>query len=135
MKSRYKTFSEFTSAIKIVYRSNNGVKIFCMVKGKEYVILETGYRPWNSEQTRRRFIIRLYIREILSKHSMNKRITRIEGFELLGQRCLYLDQLHIICSSEDLVNTETGEITKKLLIVNAATNDRPTKVFINQVQI
>ncbi|HNU14056.1 MAG TPA: hypothetical protein PKI55_06305 [Chitinophagaceae bacterium] len=135
MKARFKTYSEFTSAIKIVYRANNGVKIICWVKGKEYVVLETSFRPWNSDKTRNGFLVRLYIREVLGKHIIGKRMKRKEGYELLGHRCFYLEQFFIICNAEEWVNTQTGEITQKLLIVNAATHERPVKVFINQVQL
>ncbi|MBP8982243.1 MAG: hypothetical protein KBG19_04330 [Bacteroidales bacterium] len=136
MKSRFKTYSEFVSAIKIVYRSNNGVKIFCMVKGKEYVMLEIKYKPWNSELTRNSFLARMYIKEILSKHTIGKHIKRKDGYELLGHRCLHMDRIYIICGSEEFVNTQTGELTQKLLIVNAAAaHERPIKIFINQVQL
>jgi len=133
MLSRPKTFGEFYKGITIVHRENGGVKIIC--KRGEFVILETRYKPWNSRDTKTTFLINLYIKEVLSKVDLSKKIKRPEGFELLGKRCLHNEQLLIICGWEEMANTETGEIVKMLTLAGRWASPVPFKTPITNVQL
>jgi hypothetical protein len=130
MKARYKTFSEFMKDIKIAHEPPD-VLIVCRNH-----ILYRGAKPWNSQRTRKTFLARIYIKEVLQKKDVSKLIKRIEGYELLGKRCLHNDFLAIICGTQEVVNTETGEmqIMATVVSVNAYRND-PFKVLLNQLQL
>lgn len=133
MNIRFKTYSEFLSATQIVYRSNNGVKIVCRIKGKEYVVFESKFRPWNTDMTKNGFMVKLYISEVLWGKSISKKITRRPGFELLGRRCMYHERMAVICSAEEMVNKETGEVMQRLTLAHK--NERPFKIMQNQIQL
>lgn len=134
MKARFKTFREFLNDI-VMSHTEKGFKIIC----KKYLVTEGKIKPWNTPKTRTTFLAKLYIKEVLLKHDMKKGIARIEGYELLGKRCMYNDNLCVVVDAADLVDTSTGEMTKQLTIVNSGTahwlRSQPFKVLINQVQI
>lgn len=132
MRSRYKTFKQFFEGIRIAYDSDGGCTIIC--KLKNFVILKTVSKPWNSKETKIRFLIRLYFEQVLEKINLSKKIQRIEGYELLGKRCYEGDYLYIICDCWDSTDVDTGETIKKIKAFNKY-NYLPTEFFINQVQL
>lgn len=115
MRVRLKTFGEFVKGITIAHKEDGGVKILCQRKG--FLMLETNFKPWNTKDTRKSFLVKYYIEEILWKCNPSKKISRIEGFELLGKRCMYCDTLGVIMDAWDVVDKETGETDTKLIIV------------------
>jgi hypothetical protein len=133
MNIRFKTFSEFMNGIKLVNRPAGGIKIVCGI-GDRYVLLESKFKPWNTPDTRRIFLVKMYLKEVLEKANPSKKIQRVPGFELLGKRCLYRDAVSIICDAVDMVDPDTGEMTKRLKIFNDNIR-KPFSVFINNVQI
>lgn len=133
MKTRLKTFGEFEKQITIVHRPKGGIKIMCSLK--EYVIIEKDIKPWNTPDTRMTFLANLYIKEILLSINPSKRIPRQEGYELLGARCMYNDEMVVICSWRELVDKNTGEITKMLTLAGRWRSPTPFKVLISEVQL
>ena len=133
MTSRPKIFSEFMAGITIVHRDNGGIKIIC--KLKDYVLLESRFKPWNTPDMRKTFLANLYIKEVLLKINISKYIQRPEGFELLGKRVLYRDEVVVICSWKELVDKETGELTKILTLAGRFLSPAPFKTSINNVQL
>lgn len=131
MKTRLKIFTEFVNGLTIAY-SETGCTIVC--KLKRYVLLDVKYRPWVSPQTRKGFLVKMYIEEILWKANPSKLIQRIHGFELLGRRCMHRDELSVVVDAADMVNPETGEMTKQLTIANHWIK-HPFKVYETDVQI
>jgi len=132
VKVRYKTYSQFISGIRIVHRDNGGVNIVC--KRGNYVVEKLQYKPWNSADTKRTWFIKFYCKRILGAFSISKKIARIEGFELLGARCLYRDTVCIICNSEDYVDPETGEVIRKLTMYSDILQ-HPFTAFETEVQL
>lgn len=108
MQARPKTFSEFLKQVIIVNRPGGGVKIVC--KLKDYVMLETKLKPWNTPATRKSFLGNIYIREVLMRVNEMKHIQRPSGFDLLGRRRTYRTQPVVICDAVEGVNSETGEM-------------------------
>ena len=133
MKLRPKIFSEFMLGIQIAYPHGGGVKIIC--KLKSYVLVDTKHKPWNTPDTRRTFLANLYIKEVLLKLNISNKIKRIKGFELLGKKCFYREELLTICSWKEMVDKETGEMTKQLTLAGRFLTPTPLKVFINEVQL
>jgi hypothetical protein len=133
MKSRPKTFSEFYAGIRIVERTNGGIKLICL--RNQSVLLETKIKPWNTPSTRKTFLANLYIKEILFKFSLSKKIKRPDGYELLGTKCLYGEQVVTICGWKEVVNPETGEVVKQLTLAGRWHTDTPFKALISQVQL
>lgn len=133
MTSRPKTFSEFCDGLRIVERPKGGIKLICM--RNQSVLLETKVKPWNTTATRKTFLANLYIKEILLRVNMSKKVRRPEGFELLGARCLYGEQVVTICAWKEVVNPETGEIVKQLTLAGRWHTDTPFKALISEVQI
>lgn len=108
MQARPKTFSEFQKQVIIVNRPGGGVKIIC--KLKDYVILETKLKPWNTPAMRKTFLGNMYIRQILMRVSEMKHIQRPPGYDLLGRRKQFRSQPVVICDAFEGVNPETGEM-------------------------
>jgi len=108
MQSRPKTFTEFQKHVVIVNRPGGGVKIIC--KLKDYVILETKLKPWNTPAMRKTFLGNMYIRQILMRVNEMKHIQRQPGYELLGRRKQFRSQPVVICDAVEGVNPETGEM-------------------------
>lgn len=133
MNCRPKLFSEFKSGIRIVNRAGGGIKILCM--RDKFVMLESKFKPWNSVETRMTFLKNLYIKEILQKINLSKKIKRPEGFELLGARCLYNDEVLIVCAWKEMVDPNTGEVTKQLTLAGRWRSPAPFKIMMNQVQL
>jgi hypothetical protein len=133
MRARFKTFAEFMEAIKISGKTTDGASGM-LISCRNHVLCESKYRLWNSEMTKRAFLIKLYIREVLQKKNLSRNIVRIKGYELLGRRCFYNDFIAVICGWQNVVNTETGEVSVMLTLVNA-NHINPFKVLINQVQL
>lgn len=119
-------------AIVISHTQSGGYKIICTLK--KYLLCESRQKPWNTPLTRKTFLAKLYIEEILKKHTMSKLIRRIDGYEYLGKRCLYKDNVCVVCDAVEVVHQETGEMTYLLTLVN---NNRtqPFKILIAEVQI
>ena len=137
MQTRYKTFSEFIHSTRIAYKQSsgaNGVLIVCKAHLNSQVLFENKFKPWNSEATRRIFLIKLYIKNILLAINVSKHIRRMAGYELLGKRCLYRDHVSVICDAWEVVNQETGEVSKKLSISNELYN-HPLDLLITEVQL
>jgi len=134
MKSRYKTFGEFHRDVREVHSTTGGFKLVCYLRGKEYVVMSLKSKPWNTPQTRKTFIARVYVDEMLWKCHLSRKIQRIEGFELLGRKVNYNDHLSVICNAVDMVNPDTGETRKQIVLVNSF-RSIPFKVFLNQVQL
>ena len=132
MKSRYKTYKEFIESITLVHDQQTGYKIICNLKS--YVVVQSKVKPWNTPETRKSFLVKLYITQVLQKHTMSKRFPRIEGYELLGRRCMYNDYICIVCDSVELVHRETGEVKNQLTLFGD-NRSNPFKVLINQVQL
>lgn len=118
MKSRYKTYIEFLEQTKVVHRPGGGIKIFC--EKNISMILESRFKPWNSPETKHSFLVKLYIREVLWKQELSKKIARIEGFEWLGKRVVYKKHLSVVCDTGEVVDPETGEILLGFRISNDA---------------
>lgn len=133
MTARPKTFDEFIRAVTITYNAAHGCKIICNLK--KYVVAECKTKPWNTVATRRTFLINLYIREVLLKSNLSKLMQRPAGYELLGRRCMYGNDIVTVCSWEELVNTDTGEVTKRLTLAGRWGTPVPFKAMINEVQI
>lgn len=114
MQSRPKTFTEFQKHVVIVNRPGGGVKIVC--KLKDYVILETKLKPWNTPAMRKTFLGNMYIKQILMTVNEMKHIKRIPGYELLGRRKLYHNTPVVICDAVEGVNPETGEMQTMVTI-------------------
>lgn len=133
MTTRPKTFNEFVKAITIVYNASSGCKITCNLK--RYVLVECRVKPWNSVSTRRTFLINMYIREVLLKTNIPKCIRRPAGYELLGKRCLWRDQVVTVCAWVELVNPQTGEVTKELTLAGRWHTPVPFKAMENEVQL
>lgn len=131
MKARFKTFREFLNDI-VMSHTEKGFKIIC--RTKKYLVIEGKIKPWNTPKTRTSFLAKLYIREVLLKHDLKKGMPRMEGYELLGKRCLYRDNICVVVDAVDLVDTNTGEMTKRLTLVND-NHSQPFKVLITEVQI
>lgn len=126
MQSRLKTFSEFLAKKKIIYRDDcTGIIITCM----NNVLIKTTIRPWNTPATKNTFLAKIYIEQVLKKKSLPDNIMRIPGFELLGKRCTFKNQTIIICSTNEVVDTQTGEVIIKATVVSA-TNEFRTQPFI-----
>lgn len=132
MRARVKTFGEFVKAITIAYTQSNGFKIICNLKN--YKLCESSVKFWNTPHTRKTFLAHLYIENILWKHTLSKTFPRKEGYELLGRKCFYKDNLAIVCDAIDVVNKDTGEVIKQLSIVTT-NRQHPFKVLITEVQI
>jgi hypothetical protein len=132
MTSRPKTFSEFCDGLRIVERPKGGIKLICM--RNQSVLLETKLKPWNTTATRKTFLANLYIKEILLRVNMSKKIRRPEGFELLGARCLYGEQVVTICAWKEMADPETGEIKKQFTLAGRWHTDTPFKAFETQIQ-
>lgn len=132
MRSRYKTYAEFVKRIAIGRTQEKGFVVFCSLK--KYKIVESKTQLWNTEDTKKTFLARLYVNEILRKLNLSKIIQRINGYELLGRRCMYNDKLCIICGWQQMVNTETGETKLQVTLVNDIRNT-PFKIFIDQIQL
>lgn len=133
MRSRFKTFGEFTKQIKIAYRTGEGKQGLVIAYRKD-VIFKHDYKPWNSEATKKTFIAKLYIKNVLVPRPLSNRIARIEKYELLGKRCMFNDYLHIICDAEGVVNTATGEVGTRILIYDPVLNTFK-KVLTTEVQL
>lgn len=133
MTARPKTFSEFYSGLRIVERPKGGIKLICL--RNQSVLLETQVKPWNTPATRRTFLSNLYIKEILMRVNMSKKIRRPEGFELLGARCMYGNDVVVICGWKEIVNPDTGEIVKQFTLAGRWHTDTPFKALENQVQL
>lgn len=132
MQTRLKTYREFVKAIVIAHDSNGGFKIICSLK--RYKLCESKVKFWNTPATRKTFLAHLYIQHILWEKNIAKNIKRIPGYELLGKRCFYNDNLCVVCDAGDVVNSETGEVIKQLTLVSKI-RQHPFKVLITEVQI
>lgn len=131
MKVRFKKFSEFVNGITIAY-GDTGCKIICNLQN--YVLLDVKFKPWSSPKTRQIFLAKMYMNEVLAKANPSKKIQRIEGYQYLGKRVMYRDQLSIICDAIEMVDPETGDMTTQIKIFNSRLS-HPLKVFINEVQL
>lgn len=116
---------------KIVYRDDcTGVIITCM----KNVLVKTTIRPWNSPDTRSSFLAKVYIEHVLQKKSLPDNIMRIEGYELLGKRCSYKEHTIIICSTKEMVDTETGEmITRATVVSDNKFRSQPFNINLNEI--
>ena len=133
MTARPKTFNEFLKRITIVSTEAKGCKIICDLK--RYVLVECRTKPWNTPDTRKTFLANLYIKEILLRVNMSKKIKRPEGYELLGAKCMMNDNVYTICGWREVVDRDTGEIIKQLTLTGRWNSPTPFKVLINQVQL
>lgn len=133
MTSRPKLFSEFLKGITVANTSNSGCKIICNLK--QYVLVDCKFIPWNSKDTKRTFLSNLYIKEILMRVNLSKKIRRPGGYELLGARCLYRDQMLTVCGWQELADKETGEIVKQLTLAGRFGTPVPCKALITEVQL
>lgn len=116
MRLRYKTYLEFAQQIKIVNRIFGGRTIVCSLN--DAVVLKTPTKPWNSPQTRKSFLVKLYIEQVLQKINVSEKISRMPGYELLGKRFKRNGDTLIIVSSVEVVDTSTGEVDEELLVKN-----------------
>lgn len=132
MKTRFKTYGEFKKAITIVNAIGGGIKIICNLKN--YVLLETQYKPWNTKDMKTTFLVRLYIKEVLWKCQLSKFIQRTEGYELLGRRVMVGEQVAVIVNKVDVVNSETGEPDINLTI-SIMHRNTPTHILASQIQL
>ena len=133
MKTRLKTYGEFMKAITIVQGVHGGVKLICN-KPYQYVLLETHVKPWNSKETRKSFLVRLYIKNIIWKMNVSKFIQRIEGFELLGRRVMHGEQVAVIVNAQEGVNQETGEAVT-MLTITTMHSTTPIKILSTLIQL
>lgn len=131
MKTRYKLYSEFLASIHIANIARRTL-IYCKYGNK--IIFDSPFKAWNTSDMKRIFLIKLYIAEILYKKNLSKSIERMEGYELLGRRCMYADHVAIIVNKEEVVNKETGEVLCQLLISND-NRTHPFRVLSNEVQL
>lgn len=118
MKTRLKTFSEFKKGITYVSLLNGGARIFSSISPRPTVLAESRTKFWNSKETKKGYLLHLYINHVIWKADPSKKITRIEGFELLGRRIMHNDIIAVIIQAQDVVNTDTGEVDVKLLVCN-----------------
>lgn len=126
MKTRYKTFAEFMKTSKIAY-DNKEVIIACL-----RTVLYRGQRPWNSPQTRKSFLAKLYIKHVLQRKNISLLVQRIEGYELLGKRFIYKRHEVIVCSTQEMVDTDTGEILIMAILV-ADHRPQPFKLLLKEL--
>ena len=81
MRTRYKTYGEFLKAITIVHRKEGGVKIICSLK--RFVLIECNFKPWKTDQTKKTFLARVYIDEVLKKVKLyERRKSRFKTYSL-----------------------------------------------------
>lgn len=95
------------------------------------VLVRTIIRPWNSPATKNTFLAKIYIEQVLKKKSLPDNIIRIEGFELLGKRGTYNNNAVIICSTNEVVDPETGEVITKATVVSEDNQYRTQPFIIN----
>ena len=132
MRSRYRTFGEFMAGITIVNGETGGVKIICSLKN--YVLVETKVKPWISPATRKAYLVKLYFKLILQHIALSKKIQRIIGYEMLGRRVFYQEQVAIIADAVEVVDQDSGEMTYKLRIFTDW--NKPTfTTFLSNVQL
>lgn len=132
MRSRLKTFDEFLKKARIIYRDDcTGVIITCM----NNVLVRTTIRPWNTKATKHTFLAKIYIEEVLKKRALPDNIMRVPGFELLGKRCTFKDNTVIICSTREIVDTETGEMITKATVVSESNQYRTQPFIVNLNEI
>jgi len=132
MQTRFKTLSEFYKSITLINRPGGGIKILC--RRNNHIIVETKTKPWNTPDTRHYFLVKLYIREILFGKNVSKRITRITGYEFLGRRCMYKDDICVIISWVEGVNSQTGEVMYNFTISKGEQN-HPFDVLSINIQL
>lgn len=135
MKTRLKTYKEFLAGIIMVNTTDKGVKFVC--KKKNYVMLHAQVKPWNTVATKKSFLVRLYIKEIVQKINPSKKIARIKDFELLGGRCAYNGRTMIVCDKYEGVDPETGNMDTVLVVVHLSRTafDRSDPFLLLQSQI
>lgn len=118
MKTRYKTYSEFTKQILIVEITEGalrgGVSIIC--RQQSFVILKTKFKPWNSKQTKRCFLSKLYFKEVLCKHVVSQLVPRIEDYQWLGRRVSYQGSPFVVVDGWEGAHKDTGEVLRCLRI-------------------
>lgn len=117
MRTRYKLFHEFSNEIKIAYRTANGGKGVAIVCRKN-ILLSTKFKPWNTQETKRTLLIKLYIETVLAKINVSEKISRMPGCEWVGRRVQYKNKLSIVVDAKEMVDIDTGEIVQKLWLWN-----------------
>ena len=127
MKTRYKIFSEFLKQAKVGY-ANNEVVIVCKNN-----VLYKGQRPWNSPETKKSFLAKLYIKYVLQRKDISSKIQRIEGYELLGKRYNYKSNITIVCATEEVVDPDGGEV---LIMTTSIAEHRtqPFKILLRELE-
>jgi hypothetical protein len=116
MKVRFKTFSEFGKGLRLVHCDDGGVKLVCYRTNR--VVVQSPSKLWSSKDTRKSFLVKLYINEVLWKANPSKLIQRIKGYEILGKRVMYNNMVAVVADSFEAVHKETGEVQEILVIVN-----------------
>lgn len=124
MRTRYKTFAEFKKQITIARRLLGGRLIVCK-RGKT-VLIKSRADLWNSERTKKSYLVKLYIDEVLKKKEISPLIRRISGYEFLGLRMQYKKDTVVVADAWEVVDTATGEVCMQLLVSNL------TNKFITQ---
>jgi len=136
MRTRYYTFEEFLKHITIVSRAHKGIHgVMIVCKLKRYVLIKTEFPLWNSKFTRRSYLAKLYIAEVLRKKNVSLKIARIPGYELLGRRCTRRGDTLIICGHWDVVDTDTGELDTQLLVQNTTNKFRGDLYYILKSEV
>lgn len=134
MTTRFKTYREFLSGLEIVYCEGDAVKIICNLKPKRYVMEHFAIKPWNSKNTQRYFLVKLYIEKILWAINPSKFIQRTAGFELLGKRVMYMEALAIVLDAVQVTHPDSGEVDEEFTISNHS-RTHPFKILKSQIQI
>ncbi len=125
MQARPKTFTEFQKHVVIVNRPGGGVKIVCTLKN--FVILETKLKPWNTPAMRKTFLGNMYINQVLMRVNEMRHIQRTPGYELLGRQKLYHNTKVVICNAVEGVNPDTGEMQTLVTICHMTTYHNSTR--------
>ena len=115
MTARYKTFAEFMRGIKVAYRVFGGCTIV-YTAGKKKMLQRYNVLPWNSKETKRTFLARMYVNKILSQFEIANKIRRPEKYDLLGRRCKYHGDKCVIVNAVQVVDTSTGEVDEQLTL-------------------
>ncbi len=129
MRTRFKTFSEFTKQITIARRLFGGRLIVCKVNK---TVLIKGPDLWNSERTKKSFLVKLYIDEVLKKKEISPKIRRISNYELLGLRMQYKRDTVVVADAWEVVDAATGEVGMQLLVASITNPFRtqPYKIVV-----
>lgn len=132
MRSRYKTFAEFKKQITIARRLFGGRLIVCNLDAATKVLVKSSGDLWNSKRTKKSFLVKLYIDEVLKKKELSPLIRRISGYEFLGLRMQYKKDTVVVADAWEVVHTGTGEVGMELLVASITNPFRtqPYKIVV-----